>query len=389
MRIGIDVSRYFDKSGGIGVYAANLLKYLLKIDKNNEYNAYSFFYDCIPPNRKDKKIIGEFKRISKKIVFAQTNLPTSILKKRWNNSSIEYKEKMLKDVDIIHSTAYMVPELFNSKLIVTIHDLSFLIFPEYHTRENYQLVLKNLIYLNSRPYMVICDSEWTKKDVIKYFHVPEEKLKVIYLGVDDKFTKEVDKNKKAKVLKKYNLAEGYLLCVSSIEPRKNFLRIINVFSQLIKKAEYRNLRLVCVGGKGWKNTKIYEKVKKKNLEDAVHFLGYLEEDELPYIYNGAKLFLYPSLYEGFGLPVLEAMASKVPVITSNVSSLPEVAGDAAIMINPYSEKELFDSMLALLENDEKGGELISKGIKNAKRFNWEKTAKNTLQVYKEVYKNAF
>ncbi|MCJ7691572.1 MAG: glycosyltransferase family 4 protein [Clostridiaceae bacterium] len=389
MRIGIDISRYFDKSGGIGIYAANLLKYLLKIDKNNEYNAYSFFYDCFPPNWKDKRMIGRFKRISKRIVFAQTNLPTTFLKKKWINSSIEYKEKMLGNVDIIHSTAYMIPELFNSKLIVTIHDLSFLIFPEYHTQENYQLVLKNLIYLNSRPYMVICDSEQTKKDVIKYFHVPEEKLKVIYLGVDDKFTKEVDKNKKAKVLKKYNLAKDYLLCVSSIEPRKNFLRIINVFSQLIKKKEYRNLRLVCVGGKGWKNTEIYEKVKKKNLESVVRFLGYLEEDELPHIYNGAKLFLYPSLYEGFGLPVLEAMARKVPVVTSNVSSLPEVAGDAAIMINPYSEKELFDSMLALLENDEKRGELISRGIKNAKRFNWGKTAKNTLQVYKEVYKNDF
>lgn len=385
MRIGIDVSRYFDKSGGVGIYAANLLKYLLKIDKNNEYNAYSFFYNCFPPDWKHKRIIDEFRKYGK-VNFSQINLPTSILKRKWNNASMEKKEKLLGSVDIIHSTAYMIPELFNARLVVTIHDLSFLIFPEYHTKENYELVLSNLIYLNSRPDMVICDSRQTKKDVIKYFHVPEEKLRVVYLGVSDSFKEEIDSDFRKKILEKYGLTGKYLLCVASIEPRKNFLRIINAFSEFIKKEEYKEYSLVCVGGKGWKNTEIYSQVKKKNLENKIKFLGFIEECELAPIYNQAGIFLYPSLYEGFGLPVLEAMACQTSVITSNVSSLPEVAGNAAIMVNPYSEKQIYEAIIHLVEDENKREQLIDMGLKNIKKFSWENTAKQTLNIYQQIYK---
>ena len=385
MRIGIDVSRYFDRSGGVGIYAANLLKYLLKIDKNNEYNAYSFFYNCFPSNWKHKKIIDKFKKYGK-VNFSQINLPTSILKRKWNNASIEKKEKLLGGVDIIHSTAYVIPELFNARLVVTIHDLSFLIFPEYHTKENYELVLSNLIYLNSRPDMVICDSRQTKKDVIKYFHVPEEKLIVIYLGVDDSFREKIDSDFRKKILEKYGLTGKYLLCVASIEPRKNFLRIINVFSEFIKQEEYKEYSLVCVGGRGWKNIEIYSLVKQKNLEGKIKFLRSIEEYELAPIYNQAEIFLYPSLYEGFGLPVLEAMACAVPVITSNVSSLPEVASDAAILVNPYSEKQIYEAILHLVENKNKREQLIDMGLKNIKKFSWENTAKQTLNLYQQIYK---
>ena len=385
MRIGIDVSRYFDRSGGVGIYAANLLKYLLKIDKNNEYNAYSFFYNCLPSNWKHKKIIDEFRKYGK-VNFSQINLPTSILKRKWNNASIEKKEKLLGGVDIIHSTAYVIPELFNARLVVTIHDLSFLIFPEYHTKENYELVLSNLIYLNSRPDMVICDSWQTKKDVIKYFHVPEEKLSVIYLGVNDSFREEIDSDFRKKILEKYGLTGKYLLCVASIEPRKNFLRIINAFSEFIKQEEYKKYSLVCVGGKGWKNIEIYSLVKQKNLEGKIKFLRSIEEYELAPIYNQAEIFLYPSLYEGFGLPVLEAMACAVPVITSNVSSLPEVASGAAILVNPYSEKQIYKAILHLVENKNKREQLIDMGLKNIKKFSWENTAKQTLNIYQQIYK---
>lgn len=384
MRIGIDVSRYFDKSGGVGIYAANLLKYLLKIDKNNEYNAYSFFYNCFPPKWKHKKIINEFRKYGK-VNFSQINLPTSILKGKWNNASIEKKEKLLASVDVIHSTAYMIPELFNARLVVTIHDLSFLIFPEYHTKENYELVLRNLFYLNSRPDMVICDSQQTKKDVIKYFHVPEGKLRVVYLGVSDSFREEICSDFKNRILEKYELSGKYLLCVASIEPRKNFLRIINAFSEFIKQEEYKGYSLVCVGGRGWKNIEIYSLVKQKNLEGKIKFLGFIEESELAPIYNQAEIFLYPSLYEGFGLPVLEAMACAVPVVTSNVSSLPEVASDAAMLINPYSEKDIYTAVCSLLENGALRKKLISKGLDRVREFSWKKTARGTLKVYHEVY----
>ena len=144
--------------------------------------------------------------------------------------------------------------------------------------------------------------------------------------------------------------------------------------------------LVCVGGKRWKNTEIYSLVKQKNLESKIKFLGFIEEDELTVIYKQAEIFLYPSLYEGFGLPVLEAMACQIPVITSNVSSLPEVAGNAAIMVDPYSEKQIYEAILHLIEDENERKQLINMGLENIKKFSWENAAKQTLSIYQQIYK---
>ncbi|MDD3521278.1 MAG: glycosyltransferase family 1 protein, partial [Actinomycetota bacterium] len=221
---------------------------------------------------------------------------------------------------------------------------------------------------------------------IKFFHVPEEQIDVVYLGVGHIFSDPIIEENRQKVLEKYKInGLDYLLCVSSIEPRKNFERIINVFSEMIKQEKYSNLYLVCAGGAGWKNEKIYELVRKNNVEKRVKFLGFVDERDLPSVYSGARLFLYPSLYEGFGLPVLEAMSSKVPVITSDVSSLPEVAGDAAVMINPYNEKDIFNAVENVLNNENLRKQLITEGTERANLFTWESTAQKTLEVYYKVY----
>ena len=424
MKIGIDISRYIDKSGGVGIYSANLLRFLLKIDADNKYIGYTFFYDCFPEGWNKKESAGVFSDYyTSPNIYTNFNLnkidwSTKKVKKSWDRASIEGKEKLLGDVDIIHSTAYIVPELLKAKLVVTIHDLSFLLFPDFHTEENIRLLMKNLIYINSRPDKIICDSQQTKKDLIRFFHVPEEKIKVIYLGVDHVFSDFISEEKRKSVLKKYDLEaliavgnyaedkdnkkiskindnnddddglnnKGYILTVASIEPRKNFERIIKVFAEIVKDKKFKNLFLVCAGGVGWKNEAIYNLVKEKGLEQKVKFLGYVDEVDLPVIYNEAKFFMYPSIYEGFGLPVLEAMASKVPVLTSNVSSIPEVAGDAAIMVNPYDEEEIYKASINLLENKKLRKELIIKGSKRSNLFTWENTAFQTLEVYKEALK---
>lgn len=391
MKIGIDISRYIDRSGGVGIYAANLLKFLLKIDADNEYTGYPFFYDCFPQgwNKEENAgIFGDYYRnpnIYTNFVMNKINWSSSRVETKWAKSSIEGKEKILGNVDVIHSTAYIVPELLKAKLVVTIHDLSFLLFPDMHTEENIKLLIKNLIYINSRPNKIICDSYQTKKDLIKFFHVPEEKIKVIYLGVDHIFSDPVSEENKENTLTKYGLKDLiYVLCVSSIEPRKNFERIIEVFGEIIKDEKYKDLFLICVGGTGWKNETVYDLVKKKGLEKKVRFLGYVKETDLPVIYNKARFFMYPSIYEGFGLPVLEAMAAKVPVLTSNVSSLPEVAGNAAITVNPYSEKEIYEASITILENESLRKEMQIKGTKRSNLFTWENTAFLTLGAYKEV-----
>ena len=391
MKIGIDISRYIDKSGGVGIYAANLLKFLLKIDADNKYIGYSFFYDCFPDGWNKKESAGIFSdyytspNIYTNFSLNKIDWSTNKIKKSWSRASIEGKEKLLGDVDVIHSTAYIVPELLRAKLVVTIHDLSFILFPDFHTEENKTLLMKNLIYINSRPDKIICDSKQTKKDLIRFFHVPEEKIKVIYLGVDHVFSDHISEEKKDIILAKHDLIGlDYILTVASIEPRKNFERIIKVFAEIVKDRKYNNLFLVCAGGAGWKNETIYSLVREKGLEEKVKFLGFVEETDLPVIYNRAKFFMYPSVYEGFGLPVLEAMASRVPVLTSNVSSLPEVAGDAAIMVDPYNEKEIYRASINLLENEKLRKELQAKGVERSNLFTWENTAFQTLEVYKEV-----
>ncbi|MCL5770726.1 MAG: glycosyltransferase family 4 protein, partial [Actinobacteria bacterium] len=239
-------------------------------------------------------------------------------------------------------------------------------------------------------------------------------------GVDHIFSDPISEEKKEMVLAKHGLIGfDYILTVASIEPRKNFERIIRVFAEIVKSNKnyiskdsndnisnqgnknhkdsinnkdynnnnkYNDLFLVCAGGAGWKNEAIYSLVKEKGLEEKVKFLGFVEETDLPVIYNGAKFFMYPSIYEGFGLPVLEAMASGVPVLTSNVSSLPEVAGDAAIMVDPYNEKEIYRASINLLENEKLRKELQAKGVERSNLFTWENTAFQTLEVYKEVLK---
>jgi len=391
MKIGIDISRYIDRSGGVGIYAANLLKFLLKIDTDNQYLGYPFFYDCFPDgwNKEENAgIFGDYYRnpnIYTNFSMNKIDSSTSAIEKKWIRSSIEGKESILGNVDVIHSTAYMIPELLRAKLVVTIHDLSFLLFPDMHTEGNIKLLMQNLIYINSRPDKIICDSYQTKKDLIRFFHVPEEKIKVIYLGVDHIFSDPVSEENREDILIKHGLRDlGYILCVSSIEPRKNFERIIKVFNNIIKDEKYEDLFLICAGGAGWKNETVYNLVKEKGLENKVKFLGYVEETDLPVIYNKARFFMYPSIYEGFGLPVLEAMASKTPVLTSNVSSLPEVAGGAAVTVNPYSEKEIYEASITILENENLRKELQVKGTARSNLFTWENTAFLTLGAYKEV-----
>ncbi|MCE5329245.1 glycosyltransferase family 4 protein [bacterium] len=391
MKVGIDISRYIDRSGGVGIYAANLLKFLLKIDTDNQYIGYPFFYDCFPDGWNKEENAGIFSdyyrnpNIYTNFSINKISSRTSDIEKKWVRSSIEGKENILGNADVIHSTAFIVPELLKAKLVVTIHDLSFLLFPDLHTEVNIKLLMQNLIYINSRPDKIICDSYQTKKDLIRFFHVPEEKIKVIYLGVDHIFSDPVSEENKENILIKYGLNDlNYILCVSSIEPRKNFERIIKVFGEIIKDKRYENMLLICAGGPGWKNEAIHNLVKEKSLENKVKFLGYIEEADLPVIYNKALFFMYPSIYEGFGLPVLEAMAAKVPVLTSNVSSLPEVAGNAAITVNPYSEKEIYEASVNLLGNENLRKELQIKGTERSNLFTWENTAYLTLGAYKEV-----
>ena len=239
-------------------------------------------------------------------------------------------------------------------------------------------------YFKKKASLIIAVSENTKIDVMKYLNVPEKKIRVIYHGVEKEFQKIEDGEYLKHRLRGIGIDYPYIFYLGTLEPRKNVERLIEAFIQL-KKRNQINEKLVISGIKGWGHQSIFDKVASSGIEKEIIFTGFVPNEFLPFLYNGASAFVYPSLYEGFGLPVLEAMACGVPVVTSNVSSLPEVAGDAAILLNPYSVDELADGIWRILSDEDLRNSCITKGIERAKSFTWERCAMETLKAFNEVY----
>lgn len=377
MRIGIDISRTIEETTGVGYYAKNLVHALAKIDSENDYLLYGIFYDCYP---KDWKQVHVPK--SRNFRLHQKHSLSWLVRKKWKNYE-KYREKLLGEIDLLHSTAYTMPMVSSLKVIVTIHDLSCFVYPKYHTQANYQFVTKNVHQAARRASFIIADSENTKRDIIKFLHVPEDRIKTIYLAVSEIFTEKCSLESIARIKNKFSIKKPYFLGVGSIEPRKNLESALIAFKALFefKRNDYQ---FVLVGGKGWENETFYRLLKKLNIDDSLIFTGYVPEKDLPALYQGAELFVYPSFYEGFGLPVLEAMASGTPVVTSKTSSLPEVAGNAAILIDPTNVFDLYEAMDAIVTNPILKEELKGKGLEQSKKFSWGKTARQTLEIYYKV-----
>ena len=274
--------------------------------------------------------------------------------------------------------AYLASLLNLQPFIVTCHDIIPLIFYNNIKKLKFRYAVSGIKNADK----IIADSYNTKQDIISYFKIPDEKIKIIPLAAD-KIFQPLDEVIISKIKQKYNFDFPLILYVGTLEPRKNIPTLIKAFCKL-KKEGLPHILLV-TGKKDGKYKKIFEMVKKLNLQKDVIFTGYIPREDLPTIYNAVDLFVYPSLYEGFSLPPLEAMACGTPVITSNTSSLPEVVGDAGIMVNPYEIDGLAKAMYEVLTDCGLREDMIKKGLKRAKMFSWERTAKETLEVYQEVY----
>lgn len=367
MRIGI-LTDYLDYERiGIGNYTLNLVESLLRIDRENEYF-------LIHQKKSDMPIYGE----ANEIILPRFPVPPrSIIRKNCILPSILAKNK----IDVIHDPTNAGPFFFSfpTKRILTIHDLAPLIIPNAYNKRlalYYRYVLPFMIKTADR---VIAVSKNTKNDLVNRLHVNENKIKVIYLGVNQEY-KPLQKTEE--ITKKYGLTESFILFVGNIAPRKNLLVLLQAFNKL-KKRKIKH-KLVIAGKKDQKHKQVLKMVNDLNLGGEVIFTGYIPEEDLPSLYNAADLFVYPSLYEGFGLPVLESMACGTPVVASNTSSLPEVVGDAGLLINPRDVDALTDAIYKVLTDDELKESLVEKGLRRVKLFAWEKTARETLRVYKEV-----
>lgn len=373
MHIGINARYLQRRTTGIERYLSELIKNLARGNASSLFSLYFMRHEPITLTTRQKNFFSY-----------RTRFPTRnrFLRILWEQFwlAIELKRK---HIDVFHGPSFVAPFFTSCKIIITIHDLAFLTYPESFTLENklyFTVFLKHSIKQASR---IIADSHATKKDIIQYFHVPENKIRVIHLGVDAIFSRQPDAPEFLKT--KYSLHQPYILFAGLITPRKNLERILTAFADF--KSKYKTQHIfVIVGEKGWLYDSVFALIKKLGIEKDIRYIGHVPDEELPFFYSAADMLTFPSLYEGFGLPILEAMACGCPVITSKVSSMPEVAGRAALLIDPFSVAEIADAMKSLVFDSELRSKLIEAGFKRAKQFPWQKTAEATFKVYEECYR---
>ncbi len=289
------------------------------------------------------------------------------------------------ELDLIHDPNGIAPFLGpakGAKRLVTIHDAFPYVYPKTHTRlDNWRFrwMLPSAV---KRADMVLTDSQNSRIDLIRYLNLPEDKIRVVACGVNGNFKPVPDSPERAQILARYGITSPYLLYIGGITPRKNISGLLEAYAQL--RLRHPDLNLVIGGKRQWQAGEIDTTFKRLGLENLVHFTGYVADEDLPALYSAAELFVFPSLYEGFGLPPLEAMACGTPVVTTNVSSLPEVVGDAALLVDPRYNKSLVEAIERGLNNKVLRAELRQKGLERAALFSWEKAASQTMKIYQEI-----
>jgi len=377
MKIGINAQLMAGARAGIGNYIYNLVNALGRVDSINQYLLFVKGMEA-----------GSARAKNQEVIIASPVSSASWARILWEQFVLPFELKT-SDVDIMHFPDYALPVFFDTKpWIITVHDLAFKLFPETFSRGKLATKLALIGPSLSKAAKIIAVSENTKKDLMDIYNVSSSRIEVIYNGVNLEIYKPLDtETVKEELGAKFNLKPGYILYVGTLEPRKNIVNVVKAFKEL-KDHYHIPQQLVIGGSKGWLYQEIFRSVNEYGLAGEVVFTGYVPEGDLPLLYNGAGVFVYPSLYEGFGLPPLEAMACGTPVVTSNVSSLPEVVGDAGLLVEPRDSLALADAIHRVLNNPELAAELSAKGVGRARLFTWEEAARKTLTVYEEVYAKA-
>jgi glycosyltransferase involved in cell wall biosynthesis len=297
---------------------------------------------------------------------------------------VPYRWFIRTRAEVTHFFNFFIPPFVRGKAVVTIHDMVLKRFPQTMRARTKYLLKWSMRGTLRRASRVVTDSEFSKREIMAYYRYPANRIQVVYLGVDTgKCTQEIDRGARAKVCQKYGIPGEYLLYLGMLEPRKNLERLIRAYAR-VQSRTAGVPHLVLAGGKGWRFAGIFRTVRELGLEHRVFFPGYIAEEDKPALLAGASVFCFPSLYEGFGLPVLEAMACGVPVLTANGSALPEVAGEAALLVDPFSVEEIARGMERLCFDEPLRTALRAKGLERVKRFTWERTAAALYALYQEV-----
>lgn len=392
LKVVVDATPITVKPSGVGLYVANLIQHLHFLQKPEKFQLGIFYQPSLKNWLKRDftfpSLLPNYYKLNESEAQARFFFPYPVRISDWlvNNFPQVFPlllDKPLKDDQIFHGTNFTVYPDRSTLKVMTLYDLTFLKYPQYVDRvvaKYYQRVRQCLQWTDS----IIAISESTKQDAIKYLDISPEKIFVTPLA--SRYTKDYFKGCDIAILKtkvNYNFDIPYLLFVSTIEPRKNIITLVKAFSYLKEKYKIEH-NLVLIGKKGWRYGAIFEAIANSVYNKNIHHLDYLSDELLALFYQLAEVFVYPSHYEGFGLPVLEAMNLGTPVVCSNTSSLPEIVGNAGLQINPDNPLELAEAIEQVINNSQLQQDLRTKGYQQASNFSWEKTAKKTLQSYRTL-----
>jgi len=380
MNIGFDAKRAYENSTGLGHYSRTLLKSLATFYPNENYYLYA-------PKITDKFVTEPYSNI---FPIKPTGFAADILKEKWRRKWV-LNDLIKNDIHIYHGLSHQIPVNLQStkiKSVVTIHDLIFERYPQQFNKINVQLFRKKFTYSCKHSDKIIAISEQTKKDIINFYKIPENKIEVCYQSCNNIYRNEVGEEEKKRIKKLYSLPEQFFLYVGSIIVRKNLLTVVKAIKNLKSTI---NIPLVVIGNGSSYKQKVKKYIKQNNLDKDIIFLSenaivnnlesFQSSADFPAIYQQAIAMIYPSTFEGFGIPVLEALCSKLPVITSNISCLPEAGGDAAYYVNPTSVEEITNAMEEIFNDKNLADSMAIKGLQYAQNFTQLKTAAAVMKVY--------
>jgi len=383
MKIGIDGRSLQSGQGGVFVYTKNILRSMARLGSGHEFKLFLNRYK----NSKSKTIeeILSFDNVKK----YEYRFPNKVLNSSFKFFKWPKIDKLLGGCDVLFFPTIMYGAFGrDTKSVLTMHDLSFEIFPEFFTaRQKIWHKMMNPKAMCERSSKIICVSESTRQDIISIYGIDQEKIKTIHSGVNQSFSPALSETFLSYVKSKYHIPEGEMITqICTLEPRKNHIATVDAFAKWVLEfpTESKGYRLLFVGHKGWKSGELMRAIRSSLVGDRIHIVSDVLESDMPAFYSLSKIFIYPSFYEGFGFPILEAFASGVPVIASANSSMTEIAQDAALLINPYKINEIVFAIRSLA-NDSRLAEILKiKGYERVREFSWEKTAKETLKVIESV-----
>jgi len=355
---------------GIGTYVRNLLRHLSRLDSHTEYVLFCRESDCgaVEELGDNFRAIPEVAKPYS--VSEQLRIPMDLRREK---------------IDLFHAPHYVLPPLTPCKSVVTIHDCIHLRFPQYlPNRLAYGYAWSSMWLATHRASRVLTVSEASKRDILRYYRIPDRRIDVIYNAIDDRLGEEPSPEDIERVRDRYQLNAPYVLYAGNIKPHKNLERLIEAFHMLRQDSDLAHVKLLIIGDEVSKYATLRRAVHRYKLHKYVRFFGFVPDKTLAVLYRLARVFVFPSLYEGFGFPPLEAMAAGTPVITSNISSLPEVVGDAALLIDPLDPTAIAEAMRRVLMDSDLRETLRQRGRRRVQEFSWERSVRRVREIYDEV-----